>query len=71
MQEIRIERTKSPKQKPDWNNLGFGKYFTDHMFMLNYTKGKGWYDPRIVPYAPISFDPSAMVLHYGQETFEG
>ena len=41
------------------------------MFMMNYQKGKGWVDPRIVPYAPISLDPSAMVFHYAQEVFEG
>ncbi|MCI9384733.1 MAG: branched-chain amino acid aminotransferase, partial [Lachnospiraceae bacterium] len=44
---------------------------TDHMFVMDYTEGKGWHDPRIEPYAPISLDPSAMVFHYGQEMFEG
>ena len=71
MQEIKIEKTKMPKIKPDWDHLGFGSFFTDHMFIMDYNSKKGWYDPRIVPYAPIAFDPSAMVLHYGQETFEG
>ncbi len=72
MQEIKIELTKNPKAKPtDESKLGFGQIFTDHMFMMNYTEGKGWHDPRIVPYGPISLDPSAMVLHYGQEVFEG
>lgn len=72
MQEIKIELTKNPKAKPtDESNLGFGKIFTDHMFLMNYTEGKGWHDPRIVPYGPIALDPSAMVLHYGQEVFEG
>lgn len=71
MQKIRIERTTAPKAKPDYGNLGFGNYFTDHMFLLNYTEGKGWYDARVVPYGPLAFDPAAMVLHYGQETFEG
>ena len=45
--------------------------FTDHMFVMDYTVGKGWHDPRIVPYGPIFLDPSASVFHYGQEVFEG
>ena len=72
MLNIRIERTQSPKTKPvPGMPLPFGKIFTDHMFVMNYTEGKGWYDPRIVPYGPITLDPSAMVFHYGQEMFEG
>lgn len=68
--EIKITKTTSPKAKPQ-GNLGFGKIFTDHMFVMNYTEGKGWHDARIVPYQPITLDPSAMVFHYGQEMFEG
>ena len=72
MQEITIERTQHPKQKPtDQTRLGFGNYYTDHMFLMNYDEGKGWHDPRIVPYGPIELDPAAMCLHYGQEGFEG
>ena len=71
MASIRIERAASLKQKPDENKLGFGQHFTDHMFMMNYKDGKGWYDPRIVPYAPIELYPSAMCFHYAQEIFEG
>lgn len=51
--------------------LGFGNLFSDHMFLMNFSQGSGWRDPRIVPYGPLSLDPSAMVLHYGQEIFEG
>lgn len=69
--EINIEKTKCPKQKPDQDKLGFGQYFTDHMFILDYTEGKGWHDPRIVPYGPLQIDPATMVLHYGQAIFEG
>lgn len=69
--EIRIQKTENPKQKPDQNNLGFGIYYTDHMFIMDYTEGKGWHDPRIVPYSPIEMDPATMILHYGQATFEG
>ena len=72
MQDIRIERTKSPRQKPaDSTKLGFGQIFTDHMFIMNYDEGQGWHDPRIVPYGPLELDPAAMCLHYGQEVFEG
>ena len=72
MEEIKIELTKNPKQKPtDESKLGFGRIFTDHMFLMNYDAGEGWHNPRIVPYGPIELDPSAMVLHYGQEVFEG
>jgi branched-chain amino acid aminotransferase len=69
--EIKFERNLSPKAKPDQNNLGFGQYFTDHMFVMDYTKGKGWHDARIVPYGPLQLDPSTMVFHYGQAIFEG
>ncbi|MBQ2766834.1 MAG: branched-chain amino acid aminotransferase [Clostridia bacterium] len=71
MLDIKITPTTAPKAKPQTDKLGFGKIFTDHMFIMNYTEGKGWHDPRIVPYAPISLDPAAMVFHYGQEMFEG
>ena len=71
MLEIRKERTKTPKTKPDYDNLGFGRYFTDHMFLMNYDEGKGWHDARIVPYAPFELEPSCMVFHYAQEMFEG
>ena len=70
--EIKVERTKTPKTKPvDQSKLGFGNYYTDHMFVMNYDEGQGWHDARIVPYADIALDPAAMVLHYGQEVFEG
>jgi branched-chain amino acid aminotransferase len=69
--EIKIIKNTSPKPKPDQSNLGFGNYFSDHMFIMDYTEGKGWHDPRIVPYAPLELDPATMVLHYGQAIFEG
>lgn len=68
---ITINKTQTPKAKPDMNNLPFGKYFSDHMFIMDYSKEKGWHDPRIVPYGPLELDPSAMVFHYAQEVFEG
>lgn len=69
--QIRIEKTTSPKAKPDWKNLGFGHIFTDHMFIMDYDEGMGWHDARIVPYQPVVLDPSALVFHYAQECFEG
>ena len=71
MQSISITRTTSPKAKPQGDNLPFGVYTTDHMFLMNYTEGQGWHDARIVPYGPFEIDPSCMVLHYAQEIFEG
>lgn len=65
-------KNEAPKAKPeDESKLGFGKIFTDHMFLMNYSVEKGWHDGRIVPYGPIALDPSAMVFHYAQELFEG
>ncbi len=52
-------------------NPGFGKYHTDHMVAVDYTAGQGWHDARVIPYGPIELDPSAIVLHYAQEVFEG
>ncbi|MCL2165120.1 MAG: branched-chain amino acid aminotransferase [Oscillospiraceae bacterium] len=69
---IRVTRTANPKPKPlDENELGFGRVFTDHMFIMDYLPEKGWYDPRIIPYQDLSIDPAAMVFHYGQAVFEG
>ncbi len=50
---------------------GFGKHFTDHMAMATWTVGNGWHDAQIRPYGPLQLDPSAAVLHYAQEIFEG
>ena len=72
MQQITFTPNPAPKQKPaDQSALGFGVYFTDHMFLMTYDEGQGWHDARIVPYGPIPMDPAAMCLHYGQEVFEG
>jgi branched-chain amino acid aminotransferase len=50
---------------------GFGKLFTDHMAVINYSAGRGWHNARIAPRGPISIDPATAVLHYAQEIFEG
>ena len=70
---MQIEKilTTTPKVKPAADTLGFGKYFTDHMFMMDYAEGKGWHNARIVPFAPIAIHPASTVLHYGSEIFEG
>ena len=72
MLDIKITKTTNPAPKPEKGaQLGFGKIFTDHMFVMNYTEGKGWHDPRIEPFHKIELSPAAMVYHYGQEMFEG
>ncbi|GAA1307921.1 branched-chain amino acid aminotransferase [Pseudonocardia xinjiangensis] len=50
---------------------GFGRYFTDHMVTIRWNADEGWHDPSVVPYGPLMLDPASMVLHYGQEIFEG
>ena len=69
--EIKKILTATPKEKPAADTLGFGKFFTDHMFMMDYTEGQGWHDARIVPFGPLSIHPASTVLHYGSEIFEG
>lgn len=71
MLDIKIQKTTTPKAKPDENRLGFGNHYTDHMFVMDYTEGQGWHSARIEPYHALSLDPAAMVLHYAQESFEG
>ena len=68
---ISITKTTCPKEKPDSSTLGFGKIFTDHMFIMDYSADKGWHDGRIVPFGPLSIHPASTVLHYGAEIFEG
>ena len=69
--DIKVQKTENPKQKPDFSNLGFGKYFTDHMFVMDYSVNEGWHDPRIIPFGYISVHPASTVFHYGAEIFEG
>ena len=69
--ELQIIKSTNLKKKPDIDSLGFGKYFTDHMFIMEYDTGIGWHDAKIVEYGPISLEPTALIFHYGQETFEG
>ncbi len=69
--EIKVTRAAQTGTRPKDADLGFGTVFTDHMFVMEYEKGKGWHDPRIEPFADFSMSPAAMVYHYGQAIFEG
>lgn len=71
MQEIKIARASTLKEKPDSSTLVFGKAMTDHMLIVDYDEGQGWHDARIVPYGPLQIDPASKVLHYAEEVFEG
>jgi len=72
MSVISVEYAKTLKNKPvDESKLGFGKIFSDYMLVMDYHKGQGWHDMRVVPYADFSMDPASAVFHYGQAIFEG
>ena len=71
MLNISVTKTACPKEKPDSSTLGFGKFFTDHMFMMDYSREEGWHDARIIPFGNLSLHPASTVLHYGSEIFEG
>ena len=70
---ISIKISKTPQSRIhlcDFENIEFGKIFSDHMFRVDYTDGK-WQNPEILPYGPISIAPSLSAIHYGQSIFEG
>ncbi|MDD7351406.1 MAG: branched-chain amino acid aminotransferase [Eubacteriales bacterium] len=67
---MKIVKSTNLKAKPDFTKLGFGKYFTDHMLVMDYEDG-AWKEPEIVPYAPFEMAPASNVLHYAQGIFEG
>ncbi len=72
--DIKIVPLPAEKMKAklaDQSQLGFGKYFTDRMLLVEWKAGQGWCDARIEPYAPFRLDPSCTVFHYAQEIFEG
>jgi branched-chain amino acid aminotransferase len=69
---MKITKAQTLKQKPDFSNLGFGKYLTDHMAVITYDAASGgWGEPEIVPYGRFDINPASCVLHYGQGIFEG
>jgi branched-chain amino acid aminotransferase len=73
--EFTVLRSENPATDAERESIlqepGFGKYQTDHMVSIDYTEGNGWHNARVLPYGPIQLDPSAIVLHYAQEVFEG
>ena len=69
--DIKFIKREELQEKPDQKKLGFGKYFADYMFTMDYDEGIGWHDATIRPYGPIEMNPATVVLHYAQETFEG
>ena len=73
--EFHVVRSAHPAGESERNAIlaepGFGKYYTDHMVSMLYTDERGWHDAQVLPYGPIELDPSAIVLHYAQEIFEG
>ena len=58
MLNVKYELVENRKEKPDFNKLGFGKYFTDHMFIMDYSKDEGWHDARIVPFGRFPIHPA-------------
>jgi branched-chain amino acid aminotransferase len=69
--KISITRTPQPRVFPGVSELGFGRHFADHMFMMNYNPELGWHDPRVEPYHSLEMEPANLTLHYGQTIFEG
>ena len=70
-QSIRITRTdKSRISEVDWDNLPFGKVFSDHMLVMDYKDG-AWGLPEIMPFESLSLHPATSAIHYGQSIFEG
>ena len=71
--DVRVKKvpTDQLKNKPDEQELGFGRYFTDHMFLMQWNRQRGWHDAEIAPFQDFRMSPAAMVLHYGQAIFEG
>jgi len=68
---IPVDRSKNLKSRPAIQDYGFGRYFSDHMFVSEFSESQGWQSPRVIPYQNLAVDPGASVLHYGQAIFEG
>ncbi len=69
--EIQIQKTLNSRiNQVEWNNLPFGKVFSDHMFLMEFSDGQ-WNNPQILPYGDLTISPATSVLHYGQSCFEG
>jgi branched-chain amino acid aminotransferase len=68
---VTIQRTRTPKPHPADAELGFGRFFTDHLFRADWTAEAGWHGAQVLPYAALQTDPAVSALHYGQSIFEG
>src|ERR1700693_5981783 len=66
--QIAITKTASPKQPPADETLAFGRVFTDHMFLMDFHEGKGWHDPRMLPYGPFTLGPAVSYDEEGMNT---
>ncbi len=71
MLTIPVKKSTTQKVKPPSQQLGFGQYFTDHLFQVRYNQKQKWHDAEVIPYGNFQIDPGAAVLHYGQALFEG
>ncbi len=68
---IKINKTEQSRiTDVDWDNLPFGKVFSDHMLVMDYKDG-AWQEPEIMPFGPLSLHPATSAIHYGQSIFEG
>jgi len=72
---FKIEKNTNPvsaeKRAELLKNPGFGRVFSDHMAVVQWSAGKGWHDAVITARKPFQIDPASAILHYGQEIFEG
>jgi branched-chain amino acid aminotransferase len=71
MIDIAVRHTTRSKPRPAASGLGFGQYFTDHMFLMDFEAERGWHSARVVPHEPLAIDPAASALQYAQGLFEG
>jgi len=71
MDSIRISLASDCKEVPPAKDLGFGKYYADHMFAMDFDRERCWHNAQIIPYQDFSLDPATATIHYGQAIFEG
>ncbi|MEO8519512.1 MAG: branched-chain amino acid aminotransferase [Dermatophilaceae bacterium] len=69
--ELRSDPLPDDQREAILSDPGFGKTFTDHMVLATWTAAEGWHDAKVTAFGPLSLSPSAAVLHYAQEIFEG
>lgn len=71
IKNLTIKQTNSPKRIPREDEIGFGKFFTDHIFIMDYDPEHGWHNPTIQPYSSLPIEPGNITFHYGQTVFDG